>query len=116
MNAGDSKGEVMKKVLEAWVKGYRSPKLIAEHYGLNYNAVRTAIYRLKKKGLIKPDPSLKALEIRFHNMESYVSELMTKLAGGSKVSLKDLDKLLDLVREGRRIVTYLEAHYSGVNL
>jgi len=60
-----------KEVLTCWVLGIKSPKKIAERLGRNRSSVRVALYRLRKKGIIKK------VEV-FSELESLIT--MTKRA------------------------------------
>jgi len=110
------RSENVKKVLELWQSGIKSPTVIAKETGLDVRHVTTIISRLRKKGILKPASSFMGVKLYAEEIERLSNEILAEYRLFGKV--KDLGKKLTRIEfASKRILELLrlmQRYYEGV--
>jgi len=78
-----------KLVLREWLKGIKTPKDIAERINAKPSSVRVALYRLRRKGIIKEIDA-------FEKLVYYLKQIILLSKLGDINNLREIAKLSEL--------------------
>ena len=115
---GESKGraklnESEVKILNLYLRGYRSPSVIAEKVGLRPSTVKWYLWKMRRWGVLRPMSAVTALRLRLQ----YVLRVLEKARCSARLSgasAKELDEAVRELRYALKLVTSLERELERV--
>ena len=102
---GSELSPLEKLVLREWLKGIKIPKDIAERINANPSSVRVALYRLRRKGIIKEVEAFEKLTYCLKQIS-----ILSKLGGEN--SLREISELSEIAL---RQATALRRYFQILN-